>query len=64
MKEHNYTTNLNKRENKTKKKSKFVSMMLTAKSHPIWNFFQKIDGGNRSSCNKLHSNYMPQWWNN
>ena len=26
-------------------------MMLTAKSHPIWNYFKKSDGGNRSSCN-------------
>ena len=27
-------------------------MMSTAKSHPIWNYFKKSDGGNRSSCNK------------
>ena len=27
-------------------------MMLTAKSHPIWNYFKKSDGGNRTSCNK------------
>ena len=27
-------------------------MMSTAKSHPIWNYFKKNDGGNRSWCNK------------
>ena len=31
----------------------FVSMMSTAKSHPIWNSFKKSEGGNRSSCNKF-----------